>query len=112
MMDILSNKCKLEQFKTIALIEECSAILQKKLLLKLKDPRSFYISCTISQCNFEKTLCDLRVSVNLMPLSMYRKLGLGEMKPIIMSFLLVDGSIKHPRGILEEVLVKVDKFIF
>ena len=90
MKDILSNKIKLEEFETIALIEECSAILQKKLPPKLKDLESFYISCTINQCNFEKALCDLGASVNLMPLSIYRKLGLGEVKPNTISLLLAN----------------------
>ena len=112
MKDILSNKRKLEEFETVALTEECSAILQKKLPPKLKDPGSFYIPCTIGQCNFERALCDLGASVNLMPLSVYRKLGLGEVKPTTVSLLLADRSIKHMRGILEDVLVKVDKLIF
>ena len=90
MKDILSNKCKLKEFETVALIEECSAILQRKLPPKLKDPGSFYIPCTIGQCKFEKALCDLGVSVNLMPLFPYRKLSLGEVKPTTVSLLLVD----------------------
>ena len=112
MKEILSKKRKLEEFETVALTEECSAILQKKLPPKLKDPGSFCIPCTIGQYNFERALCDLGASVNLMPLSVYRKLGLGEVKPTTISLLLADRSIKHPRGILEDVLVKVDKFIF
>ena len=112
MKDIPSNKHKLGEFETVALTEECSAILQKKLPLKLKDPKSFYIPCTIGQCHFEKALCDLGASVNLMPLSVYKKLGLGEVKPTTVSLLLADRSIKHPRGVLEDVLVKVDKLIF
>ena len=47
-----------------------------------------------------------------MPLSVYMKLGLGEMKQTTISLQLVDRSIKYPRGIIEDVLVKVDKFIF
>ena len=47
-----------------------------------------------------------------MPLSIHRNLKLGEVKLTIVSLLLADRSIKHPRGILEEVLMKVDKFIF
>ena len=78
MKDILSNKHKLEEFDTVALIEECNGILQKKLPPKLEDLRSFCIPCTIGQCNFERALCDLRVSVNLMPLFIYKKLGLGK----------------------------------
>ncbi|XP_075499138.1 uncharacterized protein LOC142537512 [Primulina tabacum] len=58
------------------------------------------------------TLCDLGASINLMPLSVFRKLGLGESKPTRMSFQLADRSVKYQRGVIEDVLVKVDKFIF
>ncbi|XP_073277634.1 uncharacterized protein [Primulina huaijiensis] len=57
-------------------------------------------------------LCDLGASINLMPFSVFRKLGLGEPKPTRMSLQLADRSVKYPRGVIEDVLVKVDKFIF
>ena len=60
----------------------------------------------------DKVLCDLGASINLMLLSVYKKLGFGEIKQTTISFQLVDWSIKYPRGIIEDVLVKVDKFIF
>ncbi|WJZ98601.1 hypothetical protein VitviT2T_017113 [Vitis vinifera] len=65
----------------VMLTEDCSAILQRKLPPKLKDPGSFTIPCTIGDFDFDKVLCDLGASVNLMPLSIFRKLGLGEVKP-------------------------------
>ncbi|XP_052311391.1 uncharacterized protein LOC112328498 [Populus trichocarpa] len=110
--DILSNKRKLEEYETVALTEECSAILQKKLPPKLKDPGSFTIPCSIGNSIFEKALCDLGASINLMPLSIFKKLGLGEAKPTTVTLQLADRSLKHPRGIIEDVLVKVGKFIF
>ena len=110
--DILSNKRKLEEYETVALTEECSAILQKKLPPKLKDPGSFTIPCSIENSIFEKALCDLGASINLMPLSIFKKLGLGEAKPTTVTLQLADRSLKHPRGIIEDVLVKVGKFIF
>ena len=112
MKDIISKKRRLEEFETVKLSEECSAILQKKLPKKLKDPGSFTLPCTIGISFFEKVLCDLSVNINLMPLSVCRKLGLGEMKQTTISLQLTDRSIKYPRGIIEDVLVKVDKFIF
>jgi hypothetical protein len=110
--DILSNKRKLEEYETAVLTEECSAILQKKLPPKLKDPGSFTIPCSIGNSIFEKALCDLGASINLMPLSIFKKLGLGEAKPTTVTMQLADRSLKHPRGIIEDVLVKVGKFIF
>ena len=110
--DIISKKRKLEEHETIMLTEESSAILQKKLLPKLKDPRSFTIPCTIGKSYFDRAFCDLGASINLMPLFVFRKLGLGEVKPTTISLQLADRSIKYPRGVIEDILVKVDKFIF
>ena len=69
---------------------ECSAILQKILPQKLKDPGSFTLPCTIGDSFFYKVLCDLGASINLMPLSVYKKLGLGEMKQTTISLQLAD----------------------
>ncbi|KAI3445254.1 hypothetical protein Pfo_001919, partial [Paulownia fortunei] len=102
----------LEEYETVALTEECSVILQRKLPPKLKDPGSFTIPCTIGNSFFDKALCDLGASINLMPLSIFRKLRLGEAKPTTVSLQLADRSIKYPRRVIEDVLVKVDKFIF
>ena len=110
--DIISKKRKLEEHETVMLTEESSAILQKKLPPKLKDPRSCIIPCTIGKSYFDRALCDLGASINLMPLSVFRKLGLGEVKLTTISLQLADRSIKYPRGVIEDVLVKVDKFIF
>ena len=92
--------------------EDFIAIFQKKLLPKLKDPGSFTIPCSIGNASFKKALCDLGASINLMPLSLFKKLNLGEARPTIMTLQLANRSLKHLRGIIENVLVKVDKFIF
>ena len=87
--------------------EEYSAILLNKLPPKLKNPGSFTIPYTIGNSYFEKALCDLSASINLMSLSALRTLGLGEPKPTSVSLQLADRSIKYPRGVIEDVLVKV-----
>ncbi|KAM6551806.1 hypothetical protein CsatB_001614 [Cannabis sativa] len=112
MKEILSKKRKLEDYETVALTEECSAILQKKLPPKLKDPGSFNIPCSIGGSVETKALCDLGASINLMPLSVFKRLGLGKAKPTTVTLQLADRSLTHPRGIIEDVLVKVGKFIF
>ncbi|KAL0401941.1 UNVERIFIED_CONTAM: hypothetical protein Slati_4224000 [Sesamum latifolium] len=109
--EVISNKRKWEGGETVKLNEECSAILQNKLPPKLKDPGSFSIPCTIENTNFDKALCDLGASVNLMPYSIFQKLGMHELTPTIITLQLADRSIKYPRGIVEDVLVKVGKFI-
>ncbi|KAG8490544.1 hypothetical protein CXB51_013684 [Gossypium anomalum] len=107
-----NKKKKFEDLSIVELNEECSAILQNKLPTKLKDPGSFTIPCLIGSLNVEKALADLGASINLMPYKMFKQLGLGEPKPTRMSIQLADRSVKYPRGIIEDVLVKVDKFIF
>ncbi|XP_021664989.1 uncharacterized protein LOC110653585 [Hevea brasiliensis] len=108
--DILSKKRRLEDYETIALTEECSAILQKKLPPKLKDLGSFSIPCLIGNMNIDKALCDLGASVSLMPLSICKKHDMGELKPTTISLQLADRSVKYPVGILENIPIKVGKF--
>ena len=112
MKDILSRKRRLLYFETVNLTKECSVILQRKLPQKLKEPSSFTIPCKIGNSIFERALCDLGASINLMPLSIFKRLGLGEVIPMTVTLQLADRSLKHPWGVIEDVLVKVDKFIF
>ena len=79
---------------------------------KKKDSSTFIIRCTIGLLHFAKALCDLGASINLMPLSIYKKLVLGDPKPIMMRLLMTDQMVKRPIGILHDVLVKVESFIF
>ncbi|XP_070054069.1 uncharacterized protein [Nicotiana tomentosiformis] len=110
--EILSSKRKLEEVSMVMLTEKCSAILQNKLPQKFGDPDSFTIPCTLGGVYFKKALCDSRVSINLMPFSIFRKLNLGEMKGICVSLQFADQSTKKPKRIIENVLVRVDKFVF
>ena len=115
MKDILLKKRILSDFEIVNLTEECSAILQRKLPQKLKDPDNFTIPYTIGNSIFERALCDLGASINLMSLSIFRRLGLCEARLTIITLQLADKSLKHPKGgggVIEDVLVKVDKFIF
>ena len=112
MKDILSRKRRLSENETVALTEECSAIIQKKLPQKLKDPGSFTIPCAIGEKFCGQALCDLGASINLMPFSIFRRLGLGEIQPTAMTLQLADRSLTYPKGVIEDVLVKVDKFVF
>ncbi|XP_027166366.1 uncharacterized protein LOC113766367 [Coffea eugenioides] len=109
--EIMTKKRKLVDSETIALTEECSDIIQNKLPPKLKDPGSFTVPCTIGNVEFSKALCDLGASVSLIPLTVARQLGLKELKRTNISLQLADRSIRHPMGILENVLIKVQKFI-
>ena len=75
---MMAKKHKVEEFKMVSLIEVCSTIVQRKLPKKEKDPGSFTIPCTIGDTILTNVLCDLGASINLMPLSIFRKLGLQE----------------------------------
>ncbi|XP_075095075.1 uncharacterized protein LOC142173393 [Nicotiana tabacum] len=110
--EILSTKRKLEEFYVVMLMKKYSAILQNKLPQKLGDPSNFTIPCTLGGVYFEKALCDFGASINLIPFSIFRKLNLGELKDIGVSLQFADQSTKKRKGIIENVLVRVDKFVF
>jgi len=110
--DLITVKRKTNVLKKVCLTEQVSSILQCRLPIKYKDPGCSTISCTIGVSHIEKVLLDLGASVNLLPYSVYLQLGLGELKPTSMTLQLVDRSVKIPRGIVEDVLIKVDKFYF
>src|SRR5436189_1206346 len=110
--ELVSKKKKLGEHETVMLTEESSALLNNKLPPKLRDPGNFSIPCTIGNIKFNNALCDLGASVNILPYSLFEKLNIGEVKPTQMTLQLADRSVIHPRGIVEDVLVKVDKFIY
>ena len=78
----------------------------------MKDPGSFTIPYSIGKYEFKKALCDLRASINLMPLLVVQRLCLGELTPTKITLQMADRSMAQPEGVLEDVLVKVGKFIF
>ncbi|WP_368970869.1 hypothetical protein, partial [Bacillus cereus] len=85
MKEILSKKRRLsEENEIVELTEECSAILQRKLPPKRKDPGSFTLPVNFGASKEVRALCDLGASVNLMPLSMFERLNVGELKPTMM----------------------------
>ncbi|GJZ97179.1 DNA-directed DNA polymerase [Tanacetum coccineum] len=108
---LLTNKARLEEASKIIMNERCSAVLLNKLPSKEKDPGGFTITCDIGQLHIDNALADLGASISLMPYTMYKKLGLGEPKATRMSLELADRSIQYPRGIIKNVLIKVDKFV-
>ena len=80
--------------------------------MKYKDPSYPTISVNIGGTCVEKALLDLGASVNLLPYSVYKQLGLGELKPTSITLSLADRSIKIPKGTVEDVLIQVDKFYY
>ena len=89
-----------------------SAIIECKTPVKYKDPGCPTILVNIRGISVEKALLDLGASVNLLPYSMYKQLGLGELKPTSITLLLADRSIKIPKGTIDDVLIQVDRFYY
>ena len=110
--DLCTIKKGLGIEKKAFLTEHVSAIIQSKYPVKYKDPGSPTIPVNIGGKCIDKSLLDLGASVNLMPYSVYLQLGLGELKPTTITLSLADRSVKIPKGIVEDVLVKIDKFYY
>ena len=110
--DLCTVKKGLNVNKKAFLTEQVSTIIESKTPLKYKDPGCPTISVNIGGISVEKALLDLGASVNLLPYSMYKRLGLGELKPTSITLLLADRSIKIPKGTIEDVLIQVDRFYY
>ena len=110
--DLCTVKRGLGIEKKAFLTEQVSAIIQSKTPVKYKDSGSPTISVNIRGTCINKALLDLGASVNLLPYSVYKQLGLGELKPINITLSLADRLVTIPKGIVEDVLVKVDKFYY
>ncbi|GJV59917.1 reverse transcriptase domain-containing protein [Tanacetum coccineum] len=108
---LLSNKEKLLELANTPLNENCSAVILKKLPEKLGDPGKFLIPCSFSELNC-KALADLGASINLMPLSVWKKLGLSELISTRMTLELANQSVCTPAGIARDVFVLVGRFTF
>ena len=110
--DLSTMKRGLNVDKKAFLTEQVSAIIQCKTPMKYKDPGCPTISVNIGGTCVEKALLDLSASVNLLPYSMYKQLGLGELNSTSITLSLADRSIKISKGKVEDVLIKVDKFYY
>ncbi|XP_039140515.1 uncharacterized protein LOC120277731 [Dioscorea cayenensis subsp. rotundata] len=86
-------------------------MIQRKLPKKLTNPGSFIIPCVIGDSTQERALADSGANINVMPYKLFLKLGLEDMRPTRMTIQLADRSIKKPRNVVEDVLVRVDKLI-
>ncbi|KAA3470871.1 gag-asp_proteas domain-containing protein [Gossypium australe] len=110
--EIMKQHRKIKNSEQIDISDSCSALIAKRISPKVKDSGSFTIPMELGDQNFSKALCNLGASINLMPLLIYRKLILGDLKNALIMLQLADKSFVHPKGVLEDVLVKVRGFIF
>ncbi|GKB72053.1 reverse transcriptase domain-containing protein [Tanacetum coccineum] len=109
---LLRNKEKLEEIAITTVNAECSAIILNKVPEKLEDPGKFLIPCALQELDRTNALADSGASINLLPHSIYKQLGLGALTPTRMTLELANRSITHPMGIAEDVVVRVDGFTF
>ena len=110
--DILSKKRKFAEEGVVNLIATCSVVIQRSLQEKMQDPGNFTIPCTIGNFEFKKALCDSGASINLTPLSVGKRLSLGELSLIAITLQMADRTMAQLEGVLEDVLIKEGKFIF
>ncbi|KAA3457257.1 hypothetical protein EPI10_003957 [Gossypium australe] len=108
-----TNKRKLTGNEKVSVGENVSAVLQRRMPVKCKDRGMFVMSCKIGQLGIKKAICDLGASINVMPFSIFKSLNVGFFfEKIGVIIQLVDRSITHLEGVLEDVLVKVNVLIF
>ncbi|XP_070007742.1 uncharacterized protein [Nicotiana sylvestris] len=105
MKDLMLRKFDFQDISIVILTQTCSAVVTRPMAQKMSDPGSFTIPCTIGSYAFAKALCDLGASINLMPLAVYTKLGIGRARPTSMLLQLDNRTVKRPTGILDDVLV-------
>ncbi|GKA98457.1 reverse transcriptase domain-containing protein [Tanacetum coccineum] len=109
---LLRNKEKLEEIAIRAVNAKCSAIIMNKVPEKLEDPGKKFIPCALQELDRTSALADSEASINILPHSIYKQLGLGALTPTRMTLELENRSITHPMGIAEDVVIRVDGFTF
>ncbi|KAM1168241.1 hypothetical protein ACFX19_030702 [Malus domestica] len=109
---LCTTRNRIREKEVVHVSENVSALLQRKLPPKCKDPGSFTIPCVIGNTRFDHAMLDLGASINVMPYSVYASMNLGELKHDGVIIQLADRSNAYPKGVLEDVLVQVDHLIF
>ncbi|CAN6544146.1 unnamed protein product [Malus baccata var. baccata] len=110
--ELCTTRKRMSTKEVVKVGENVSAILQRKLPPKCKDPGSFTIPCVIGNTRFESAMLDLGASINVMPYSIYAFMNLGALKNDGVIIQLADRSNAYPKGVLEDVLVQVNHLVF
>ncbi|XP_027171569.1 uncharacterized protein LOC113771151 [Coffea eugenioides] len=110
--ELCTGKKKLKGNEKVHMGENVSAVLQKKLPPKCKDPGMFTVPCKIGNIKIEKAMLDLGASINVMPRSIYNLMNFGPLKETGVIIQLADRSNAYPDGVLEDILVQIDNLIF
>ncbi|KAJ9542794.1 hypothetical protein OSB04_029300 [Centaurea solstitialis] len=110
--ELCTNKRKLRGNETISMSENVSAVFQKKLPPKCKDPGVFTIPCKLGNVTINRAMLDLGASINVMPYSIFKILNVGSLQETGVIIQLADRSLVHPKGVLEDLLVQVNELVF
>ncbi|XP_076951755.1 uncharacterized protein LOC143625226 [Bidens hawaiensis] len=110
--ELCSSKKKLKGNETVKVNENVSAVLQKRLPPKCKDPGVFTIPCKMGNLSIPRAMLDLGASINVLPYSIFKTLNVGPLKRTGVVIQLADKSMVHPKGVLEDVLVQVNELVF
>ncbi|XP_015947216.1 uncharacterized protein LOC107472179 [Arachis duranensis] len=110
MKELLTKKGTLKGGQTVTMNKECSALIKKDVLLKKKYPGSFHIPYVIGETRIDRGFCDLGASINMMPLSLMKKLQINELRSTDVIIQLADKTQKQAEGVVENVLVKVGNY--
>ncbi|KAM1818314.1 hypothetical protein ACFX11_000120 [Malus domestica] len=109
---LCTTKKRFWEKEVVQVSENVSAMIQRKLPPKCKDPGSFTIPCVIGNTSFKSAMLDLGASINVMPYSIYASMNLGKLKNDGVIIQLADRSNAYPKGVVEDVLVQVNHLIF
>ncbi|CAN6544153.1 unnamed protein product [Malus baccata var. baccata] len=109
---LCTTRKRIREKEVVHVSENVSALLQRKLPPKCKDPGTFTILCVIGNTRFDHAMLDLGASINVMPYSVCASMNLGKLKNDGVIIQLADRSNAYPKGVLEDVLVQVDHLIF
>nr|GFA68469.1 hypothetical protein [Tanacetum cinerariifolium] len=110
--EIFKEMKKFSEIARTPMNEHCSAVILNKLPKKLGDPEKFLIPCEFLGMDKCLALANLSASINLMPLSVWKRLSLPELTPTCMTLELADRTESKPVSIAKDVKVKVGVFHF
>ncbi|KAI3516248.1 hypothetical protein L1887_15159 [Cichorium endivia] len=110
--ELCTSKRKLKGYETVKIGENASAVLQRQIPKKCKDPGVFTVPCKLGNLSIPRAMLDLGASINVLPYSVYKATGFGNLAKTGIIVQLADRSIVHPKGVLEDVLVQVNQLVF
>ncbi|XP_074277309.1 uncharacterized protein LOC141600951 [Silene latifolia] len=107
--EVIFRRVDISSHELDASSKECNVVKSKEFTVKLDDPRSFSIPCTVGDQKVDSALCDLGTSVSVIPLALVKRLNILSLARTSITIKLADGTIKSPIGILKDIMVQIGK---